>query len=204
MSKWLDFQRRIQAIAQIGLTYTDGVYDRERYEQLREIAIEMAAVYTERDPQPIRNLFKNEEGYATPKIDVRGVVFRDDRILMVKEKVDGLWTLPGGWADIGDTPSEAAVREIHEEAGFQTRPIKLLALYDRQRQGHPVETYYTYKFFFLCEITGGEASTNHETLDVGFFGLDDLPRLSTPRVTRAQIERMFAHHANPNWPADFD
>lgn len=201
---WLDFQRRIQAIAQAGLTYSEGVYDRERYEQLREIALEMAARYGDAEPEQVRDLFRHEVGYSTPKVDVRGVVFRDGRILLVQENADGLWTLPGGWADIGDSPSEAIVREIHEEAGFETQATKLLALFDRQRHGHPVEIHYTYKLFFRCEITGGQARTNHETLAVGFFALDDLPPLSTPRVTESQIRRMFDHLHDPTRPTDFD
>jgi ADP-ribose pyrophosphatase YjhB (NUDIX family) len=203
-STWLDFQQRIQAIAQSGLTYSENVYDRERYEQLRDLALEMAACYTDTEPQLVRDLFKNESGYTTPKVDVRGVVFRDGRILLVQEKVDSQWTLPGGWADVGDSPSEAIVREIHEEAGFEARAVKLLAVYDRQRQGHPVAPHYTYKLFFRCEITGGVARTNHETLAVDFFALDDLPPLSAPRVTESQIRRMFDHLHDPNLPTDFD
>ena len=205
-TQWLNFVQRIDAIAQNGLTFSESAYDQERYQLLRQIAIEMAAAYTESDPVMMRDLFTRFDGYgyATPKIDARGVVFNSQGILLVREKSDGLWTLPGGWCDVGDAPSEAVVREVHEEAGFETRAVKLLAVLDRQRHDHPAEPVYSYKMFFLCEIISGSATTNHETTGVGFFPLATLPPLSTHRVTVKQIERMFAHRQHPEWPTDFD
>jgi ADP-ribose pyrophosphatase YjhB (NUDIX family) len=152
----------------------------------------------------IRDLFAGQVGYATPKIDVRGAVFRDDAILLVKERSDGCWTLPGGWADVGDSPAEAVVREIAEESGYLTRAVKLLALYDRNKHGHPPIPDHAYKLFFLCEIIGGAPAESTETNGVGFFAEDELPNLSLTRVTPAQIARLFAHNRNPNLPTDFD
>src|SRR5215212_60989 len=166
---WLTWTQRLQAIAQTGLTYAADPYDIERYEQIREIAAEIAAHHTDAGFERISGLFADQAGYTTPKIDVRGVVFRDDMILLVKERSDGGWTLPGGWADVGDSPGEAVVREIAEESGYLTRVVKLLALYDRNKHGHPPYPFHAYKIFFLCELIGGAATTSSETEAVDFF-----------------------------------
>lgn len=202
--KWLEWAQKIQAIAQIGLTYAEGPYDIERYKQLRAIAAEIMATYANVEHSYVLDLFANEIGYATPKVDVRGAVFRDNTILLVKERSDGYWTLPGGWADVGETPSEVVVKEIFEESGYETRAIKLLAVYDRDRQGHPPFPFYIYKLFFHCEIVGGSPSTSLETEEVGFFSEDALPELSLGRVMPAQITRLFQHYHNPDLPTDFD
>ncbi|HJZ50455.1 MAG TPA: NUDIX hydrolase [Roseiflexaceae bacterium] len=201
---WLDWTRRLQAIAQTGLTYAADPYDVERYEQIRAIAAEIAASHSDAGLEYIQGLFADQAGYATPKVDVRGAVFRDDAILLVKERSDGGWTLPGGWADVGDSPSDAVVREIAEESGYQTRAIKLLAFYDRNRHGHPPYPFHAYKIFFLCELSGGAAATSAETEEVGFFREDALPELSLTRVMPSQIARLFAHYRHPEWPTDFD
>jgi ADP-ribose pyrophosphatase YjhB (NUDIX family) len=201
---WLTWAQRIQAIAQTGLTFSHDMYDIERYEELRAIAAKMMAAYSGADVDMIRGLFAREVGYATPKIDVRGVVFRGDAILLVKERADGLWTLPGGWADVGDAPSAAVEREIAEESGYQARATKLLALYDRNKHGHPPRPDHVYKLFFLCELLGGAPSTTMETDGVGFFREDQLPDLSVDRIMPAQIARMFEHLRHPEWPTEFD
>ncbi len=203
-TEWLDWVERLQAIAHNGLTYTENHYDIERYEKIRDLAIEMAAAQTGDDPQIIRGLFARERGYITPKVDVRGVVFKDDAVLLVQEKLDGLWSLPGGWADIGDAPSEAVEREIREESGYEARAVKLLAAYDRNRHDHDPFPFYTYKLFFLCDLLGGEAHASDETTGVGFFAEDALPPLSTTRVTASEITRFFEHHRRPDLPTDFD
>lgn len=204
--QWLGWAQRLQAIAQIGLTYAINEFDRERYEQIREIAVEMAAKGSGDEAALIRGLFSQDEGYVTPKVDVRGVIFRDDKILLVQEVMDEhRWTLPGGWADIGDSPAEAVIREIREESGFEARAIKLLAAYDRSRHDHTPSAFYTFKLFFLCEISGGEARSSHETGEVCFFGEHELPAdLSLGRVTARQIRRFFEHHRQPDLPTDFD
>jgi ADP-ribose pyrophosphatase YjhB (NUDIX family) len=203
--KWLTWAREIQAIAQTGLAFTQDIYDRERYERLRALASHMMAESSGTDPAFIESLFAGEIGYATPKIDVRGAVFRDGKILLVQERADaGRWTLPGGWADVNRSPREAVIAEVREEAGLEVLPVKLAALYDRQRHPHPPLPFHIYKLFFLCEITGGTPAPGTETGGVGFFGPDALPELSTSRVLASQIVRMFAHHAAPNLPTEFD
>lgn len=203
--RWLDWARRLQAIAQNGLTFSTDPFDRERYQAARAIAAEIMAAGSEAEVEAILALFARDKGYATPKTDVRGVVFRGDDLLLVRERSDGLWALPGGWADIGCSPSENLVKEIREEAGFETRVVKLLALYDKRKHDHaPDNPHHTYKLYFLCEILAGEATPGIETSAVDFFPVDAIPPLSTGRVTAAQIARMFEHRRHPDWPADFD
>ena len=194
------------AIAQNGLTFAEDPFDRQRYEQVRQIAVEIGSAHTGVGAEKIANLFAQDSGYATPKIDVRAAVFEGGRILLVRERSDGLWTLPGGWADVGESPSVAVVREVREEAGYECRAVKILALYDREnpRHGHAPYAFHSYKVFFRCELVGGEASDSIETSGVGFFAPDDLPELSLLRVTPSQIARLFEHYANPGLPADFD
>jgi ADP-ribose pyrophosphatase YjhB (NUDIX family) len=204
--EWLRWARELQAIAQIGLTYaTENHFDRERYGRVREIAAEIMAAGGRVEPGAVLDLTSREAGYATPKVDVRGVVFREDRILLVREVADGRWTLPGGWADVNESPGESVVREVREESGFVTRPVKLLAVYDRSKHGHtPLFPFHVYKLFVLCAITGGHPATSRETSEVGFFAEDALPELSPSRVTPAQLRRLFEHHRHPEWPPDLD
>ncbi|RMF79824.1 MAG: NUDIX domain-containing protein [Chloroflexi bacterium] len=202
--RWLNWVQRLQAIAQNGLAYEPSMYDRERYEQIQEIAAEIAASHTDTDAEIIQGIYNGEVGHATPKVDVRAVVFCDDKILLVKEIVDGGWTLPGGWVDVGESPSVAAARETFEESGFEVRPVKLLAIYDRAKHDHPPHAFHIYKLFFLCDLIGGEAKHSDETDGVDFFSRDAIPPLSTGRVTSAQIAHFFAHREHPEWPTDFD
>lgn len=202
---WLKWAKQLAAISQNGLTYAENDYDIERYEKVRQIALEMMSTQSNIGIDTLLTIFTREEGYATPKVDVRGVVFRDDRILLVKEKIDDKWTLPGGWADPCNSPSESVVREISEESGFETRVQKLLAVYDRSKHPHvPVIPFHIYKLFFLCEITGGSMQTSHETTAVDFFAEDRIPELSVSRVLSYQIARMFEHYRKPDMPTDFD
>jgi ADP-ribose pyrophosphatase YjhB (NUDIX family) len=203
--QWLLWVRELQAIAQTGLTFATDRYDIERYQRLRAIAVEMLASRSSATVERIGALFEQDLGYPTPKVDVRGAVFRGDRILLVREISDGFWTLPGGWGDVNQTARECVEREIQEESGFQARATKLAAVWDyrRQRQAasHP---YSIYKFFFICELTGGAASTSLETSAVEFFPLDQLPELSLGRVTPDQIGRMYEHWRNPELMTEFD
>jgi ADP-ribose pyrophosphatase YjhB (NUDIX family) len=203
---WLRWGKELQAIAQVGLAYSgESHFDAERYARIREIAAEMIASRGAIGENVLLETFRKETGYATPKIDVRGVVFREGRILLVREIADERWTLPGGWADVNQSPSESVVREVREESGFETKATRLLAVYDRDRQGHtPPFPFHVYKLFILCEIMGGRATPSAETSDVGFFGEDELPELSPSRVTHAEIRRAFEHRRNPDWPADLD
>ena len=202
--KWLEWAKKLQAIAQNGLTYSKNSFDIERYQSLRAITAEILATYSNAEPSYVLDLFAHEVGYATPKVDVRAAVFRDDTLLFVREREDGCWSLPGGWADVGDSPSQVAVREVYEESGYQTRAVKLLAIYDRDRQGHPPLSHYVYKIFFQCELVSGSPSPSIETDEVAFFGEDDIPELSLTRIMPAQITRLFQHYRHPDWSTDFD
>ncbi len=203
-AKWIEWVRRLQAIAQNGLMFSKDPFDRERYEQVRSVAAEILASYTATDMALISNLLRGEQGYATPKMDVRGAVFHANRLLFVRETSDGLWTLPGGWADVGESPAEAVIREIREESGFETQVCKLVALYDRNKHAHPPMLFHVYKAFFLCDLVGGSASPSLETSEVAFFGWEEIPRLSAARVTVRQIEKLFTHHMNRELPTEFD
>lgn len=203
---WLKWAKQLAALAQNGLTYSESEYEIERYRQIRRIAAEMMSAGFELETKAVIDLFAQEQGYATPKVDVRGAVFRDDRLLLVREKIDGGWTLPGGWADPCQSPSEAVVREVFEESGFEVRVTKLAAVYDRSRHPHqPPMPFHLYKLFFLCEITGGAAKESYETTGVAFFAEHELPQqLSISRTLPFQLARMFAHRRNPALPTDFD
>lgn len=203
--QWLVWARELQAIAQNGLTFSRDDYDIARYHAVRAIAAAMMARGSGTDEALIVDLFAKQSGYATPKVDVRGAVFRDDRILLVRERSDGRWALPGGWADINQSASHAMIREIREESGFEVAVRKLAAVYDRGRHDHnPPFPFHVYKMFFLCDITGGAAQPSEETSAVDFFPLDALPELSLGRVLPKQIARMFEHRARPDLPTDFD
>ena len=204
--KWLQWAKTLQATAQNGLQYTSGPFDRERYKVIQQVAAEIMAAHSELDSEKIKDLFDKEVGYATPKVDVRGAVFRDNNILLVREKMDeGRWTLPGGWADVNETPSQAVEREVFEEAGFRARAVKLAAIHDRIRQG-PVKPYpyHVYKIFFICDLIGGAPADSIETAGADFFAETALPELSIARVNAGQIARMFEHYRNPALAADFD
>ncbi|MGG1516205.1 NUDIX hydrolase [Paenibacillus oryzisoli] len=201
---WLRWAKQIQAIAQSGLTYSRDVYDRERFEELREMSVEMMEAYTFESRDKIKLTFASDEGYATPKVDVRGVVFREGQILLVREKIDGAWSMPGGWADIGYSPSEIAVKEVKEEAGFEVKPVRLLAVLDKKFHNHPPEPYHIYKIFILCEIVGGQAGGGLETSEVAFFAEDNLPPLSLERNTEKQIQLMFEYSKDPAKPVIVD
>ncbi len=200
----VQWAQRLQALSQTGLAYVQDPYDRERYEELRQIAAEMMALPLHAAPADLVKLFCAEDGYATPKIDVRGVIVQDAKVLLVRERSDGLWTLPGGWSDVGDSPSEAVEREIREESGYEARAVKLLALYDRNKHNHPPIPYHAYKAFFRCEIVGGSPALSSETDGIDFFAANALPPLSVDRVTAAQITHFFDHDRNPDWPTDYD
>ncbi|HEY2684197.1 MAG TPA: NUDIX hydrolase [Steroidobacteraceae bacterium] len=201
---WLKIAREMSAMAQTGLTFTKDPFDRQRYERLRELSALMLAQGSEEDYAAILDSLNREYGYATPKVDVRGAAFRDGKILMVREISDGLWTLPGGWADINQSAGACVVREINEESGFIARALKLAAVFDYQKRNRPHSKDSIYKMFFICELTGGEARPSNETSEVAFFGRDALPPLSLGRSTAAQIERMFEHRADMSLATDFD
>lgn len=204
---WLVWARDIQAIAQTGLAYSPNPYDRERFEALQRLAARIMAEHTGADLGRIEGLFAEETGYATPKVGVRGAVFDErGRLLMVREAVDDdLWTLPGGWADVNQTPAQSVIREIREESGYQARVLKLAAVWDRASHAHPPSPVSVVRLFFICALEGGEARTSLETSGSGWFFEKDVPQdLSLRRTLPHHISRMFEHYRNPSLPTDFD
>jgi ADP-ribose pyrophosphatase YjhB (NUDIX family) len=203
--QWLTIAREVRAIAQTGLAFAADGFDHQRYQRLQQLAALLMAQGSSTEHDAILELLRQEKGYATPKVDVRGAAFVDGRVLMVREISDGRWTLPGGWADVNQSAGECVVREIAEESGFKARTLKLAAVYDYQRSGHPPRHIDSiYKMFFICEIVGGAARASDETSEVAFFPRNELPPLSLGRTTAAQIDRMFHHREHPELATDFD
>jgi ADP-ribose pyrophosphatase YjhB (NUDIX family) len=202
--KWLEWVQNLQALAQSGLTYSPNPFDIQRYEAIREIAAEILSTYSQTDLGLIRDLYQSQAGYITPKVDVRGVVFKSDHILLVRELADGGFTLPGGWADVNEPPSSAVEREVWEETGYHVKAKKLLAVYDRNKHGHPPYIFHIYKLFILCDLVGGQASGSIETGEADFFSEGQIPPLSIARTTAEEINRFFEHHRCPDLPTDFD
>jgi ADP-ribose pyrophosphatase YjhB (NUDIX family) len=200
----LEWARKVQAIAQNGLAFSRDPFDRSRYQELVELTATMLAAELDAPLATVRAFWDGEHGYATPKVDVRGGVFRGDEVLLVRERADGRWTLPGGWVDVNDAPSGAVAREIYEESGYRARAVKLAALVDKNRHPHPPGVHHIYKLFFLCELTGGAPATSTETDAVEFFPVRALPELSVGRVLAPQIERLYRHQLDRSLPTDFD
>jgi ADP-ribose pyrophosphatase YjhB (NUDIX family) len=200
----LEWARKVQAIAQNGLLFTQEPFERERYTQLKDLSDSILAAELDIPLGKARALWEKEDGYVTPKVDVRGGVFDGAKVLLVRERSDGRWTLPGGWVDVNDAPSEAVVREIYEESGYRAKATKLAMLVDKNRHPHPPSVHHIYKLFFLCDLTGGAPKTSNETDGVDFFPVHSLPDLSVGRALSSQIERLYAHQLNRSLPTDFD
>jgi ADP-ribose pyrophosphatase YjhB (NUDIX family) len=190
-NKWLLWATELQSIAQSGLTFCENDYDRDRYERIRDITIDILHEYTDIDHKKVRELFASEQGYQTPKVDIRAVVFRDDKILLIKEKVDGGWAMPGGWADVNTSVSESAIRECMEEAGATVKPKRIIAIHQASKHNNPLYPFTIYKIFIECELIDYNFKDNTETLDSGFFAIDSIPVLSTDRTSKSQIEICF-------------
>jgi ADP-ribose pyrophosphatase YjhB (NUDIX family) len=201
---WLKWARELQSLSQTGLTYSEDEYHAQRYRRLAEIAAEIIQGHTSLDAEPILASFRVQLGYATPKVDVRGAVIRHGKILLVQERSDRRWCMPGGWADVGELPSEMVAREVWEESGFTVVARRLIGVYDANRSGIPIEFYHAYKMVFLCEIVGGAARPSNETLAVDFFGFDAVPPLSAERTDTRHLGDVYAHLADPDCPAAFD
>lgn len=202
--RWLEWAREIQALSQTGLTYSASTYSTQRYRRLMEIAAEIMDSHTTLAKDPVLEHFMEQPGYATVKVDVRGAVVRDDKILLVQERTDLRWSMPGGWADVGEFPSEMVKREVWEESGFDVVPQKVIGVYDANRSGRPLEFYHAYKVVFLCQMVGGEARPSEETAAVDFFAFDNLPPLSTHRTHMRHIHEVMAHLKDENRHAAFD
>ena len=201
--KWLEWAREIYSLSQVGLTYTKNEFDLERYKRLQEIAAEIIASQSELTKEAIFDSFSMQAGYVTPKIDVRGAVVHENKILLIQERMDGKWAMPGGWADLGNAPASVAEREVWEESGFHVKAEKVIAVIDANRI-QPMEFYHAYKIIFLCTLLDGEPRTNYETLAVDFFDLNNLPPLSMYRTNENMLREVFAHVGNPDRPTLFD
>jgi ADP-ribose pyrophosphatase YjhB (NUDIX family) len=203
---WFDIAKRLKMISQAGKTFAKDDYELQRHLDIEQIAAEILSRHTELTVAECLGILQQDAGYPTPKVDCRGVVFKDDKILMVKETADDGWTLPGGWCDSGSTPSANVAREVWEESGYIVTPVKLLSVFDRDNQGHsPPYPFSIYKLFFLCELNGGEPTTSHETSEVAWFAEDEIPeKLSRGRTLHHELKLFFEHHRNPGLPTAFD
>lgn len=202
--QWLTWAREIEALAQSGRAYARDDYDRERYDRLLGLAAEITAAHANVSAEALLADFREQAGYATPKIDVRGAVVRDGKVLLVQEKSDGCWCLPGGWADVDIGPIEMVVREVREESGYDVTVRKLIGVFDANRSQSPAAFYHAYKIVFLCHLLGGEPDPDHEILAVDFFDFDALPPLSSNRTDARHLAEVRAHLSDPSRPAAFD
>ncbi|HLO17903.1 MAG TPA: NUDIX hydrolase [Anaerolineales bacterium] len=201
--QWLAWAQEIFSLSQAGLSYSKNEFDIERYKRLQEITAEMIANQSELEKEAILESFSMQVGYITPKIDVRGAVIHDNKILLIQERMDGRWAMPGGWADLGNSPASVAEREVWEESGYRVKAEKVVAVIDANRI-EPLEFYHAYKIIFLCELLGGEPRTSYETLAVDFFDPNHLPPLSSYRTNEDMLQEVFAHVKNPNRSTAFD
>ena len=200
---WMAWAREIFSLSQAGLAYSKNEFDIERYKRLQEITAEMIASQADLEKHAVLDSFSMQAGYITPKIDVRGAVVHEGKILLIQERADGRWAMPGGWADLGDAPASVAEREVWEESGFRVRAEKVVAVIDANRI-EPMEFYHAYKIIFLCKLLDGQPRTGHETLAVDFFDRDHLPPLSLFRTNEGMLQEVFAHVNDPLRPAAFD
>lgn len=204
MEKWLKWAIEIQSLAQSGLAYTNNVYDIERYEKLREISAEMISEKSNLNFEKVKDLFCNETGYQTPKIDTRAVIFKDNKILLTHEN-NGTWALPGGWCDVLESVESNTIKEAKEETGLDVKAIKVIAIQDRNKHNTPVYAYGVCKVFILCEVIGGKFEENIETTEIKYFSLEDLPQnLAEEKTNKEQIEMCFEAYNNKEWETQFD
>ncbi|HAX83853.1 MAG TPA: ADP-ribose pyrophosphatase [Ruminococcaceae bacterium] len=201
--RWLEWAIELQSLAQAGLTYSRDVYDRERFERIRGISAEMVAHKSDIPIDKVKNLFCNETGYQTPKLDTRAAVFKDKKILLVREN-NGKWSLPGGWVDVNVSVGENAVKEVKEESGLDVKAKKIIAVQDRNRHNLPVYAYGICKIFILCDLIGGQFKENIETTGFDYFTLDNLPPLAEEKNTSEQIKMCFEAYKSDSWQVQFD
>src|SRR5215211_5141663 len=201
--KWMEWAQEIFTLSQAGLTYSQNPFDIERYKRLQEITAEMIASQSALEKQAVLESFSMQAGYITPKVDVRGAVIQDGKILLIQERADDKWAMPGGWADLGNSPASVAEREVWEESGYRVKAEKVVAVIDANRI-EPMEFYHAYKLIFLCRLLDGEPRINYETLAIDFFDPDHLPPLSVYRTNENMVKEVFAHITDPNRPTAFD
>ncbi len=202
--KWLEWAREIQQICQTGLAFSESEYDTQRYTRLTEIAAEITASHSDISKKELTENFLAHPGYATPKVDIRAAIIKDNKILLVQEKTDNKWAMPGGWADVGESPATAIIRETKEESGLNVVPNKIIGVYDGNRDGRHLELFHAYKIVFLCEKISGTLKTSVETIAVNYFNFEDLPKLSTARTNKKHINDILAHLNNPVLPTIFE
>ena len=202
--KWLMIAREIQQLSQTGAAFAVTEYEKQRYKRLTEITAEIIEHHTELERESIQKVLMEHPGYATPKVDVRAAVVKDGKILLVQESTDKCWAMPGGWADVGDIPSEVAIRETKEESGYDVKPIKVIGVYDANRIGGRLELFHAFKIIFLCELIGGKAAASDETIDVQFFDFKNLPALSLNRTNEKHLNEIKLHLVNPERKTFFD
>jgi ADP-ribose pyrophosphatase YjhB (NUDIX family) len=202
--KWLSIAREIQQLAQTGAAFAVTDYEKDRYKRLTEITAEIVEHHTDLEKESVKKVLMEQPGYATPKIDVRAAVVKDGKILLVQESTDNCWAMPGGWADVGDVPSEVASRECKEESGFDVKPIKVIGVFDANRAGRRLEFFHAFKIIFLCELIGGKATPSDETLDVQFFDFNNLPVLSLNRTNEKHLNEIKLHLVNSERKTFFD
>lgn len=204
MEKWLKWAIEIQSLAQSGLAYTDNVYDIERYERLREISAEIIEEKSNINLEKVKDLFCNETGYQTPKIDTRAVIFKDNKILLTHEN-NGTWSLPGGWCDVLESVGSNTIKEVKEETGLDVETIKIISVQDRNKHNKPIYAYGVCKIFVLCNVIGGKFVKNIETTEIKYFSLDEIPsNLAEEKTNREQIEMCFEAYKDVNWQTQFD
>jgi len=197
-NKWLDWAKELQQLSQNALAYCKDPYDIERFERIRAISVEIMSEYTDLPMEKLYDIFAGDEGYQTPKVDIRAVIMKDEKILMVKETIDGKWSLPGGWADVGHSVYENIIKESYEEAGAHVKPFKVLAILDQNKHRKNDYPYTVYKIFVACKYIKGDHIENIETSESGFFTKDALPDLSVNRNSKKQIEMCFEAYFDDN------
>ena len=204
MEKWLKWAIEIQSLAQVGLAYTNNVYDIERYERLREISAEMIAEKSNVSLNKVKDLFCNETGYQTPKIDTRAAIFKNNKILLTHEN-NGTWSLPGGWCDVLESVGSNTIKEVKEETGLDVKPLKIISVQDRNKHNKPIYAYGVCKIFILCNVIGGEFVENIETTEIKYFSLDEIPNnLAEEKTNKEQIKMCFEAYQDENWQTQFD
>jgi ADP-ribose pyrophosphatase YjhB (NUDIX family) len=197
--------KRLTSIADVGLLYCNNDYDRERYAEVKETSLRLLGQLSGHDIEALKQTFPLVKDYPTVKIDVRAFVLSpDNKVLMARESVDGKWSIPGGWADIGDSPAETAAKECREETGIEVIPKRLLAVYDKKKHNHPAEPFHIYKLMFHCEPVSSTLKKGFDVLDVGYFDINNLPELSTVRILKSQIEHLYKKVTSSDWETYFD
>ncbi len=204
MEKWLKWAIEIQSLAQAGLTYSDNVYDTERYERLREISAEIMEEKSNLNLDKVKDLFCNETGYQTPKIDTRAAIFKNNKILLTHES-NGTWSLPGGWCEVLESVKSNTIKEVKEETGLDAEAIKIIAMQDRNKHNKPIYAYGVCKVFVLCNAIGGKFTKNIETTEIKYFSIDEIPsNLAEEKTNKEQIEMCFNAYNDKEWQTQFD